>query len=176
MPERERVMIFIDGSNMYHNIMSNYGRANLDYYKFSLKLTNADRKLIRTYYYNSPLDQVQNPAAYKSQQRFYSYLYKTPQLEVKLGRLQKKPDGTSTEKGVDVKLAVDMLTKAYKNHYDVAILISGDGDFAQVVQEVKDQAKHVELAVFPRQKYYDLRRGADRIVELSPGLMNGCWL
>lgn len=172
----KRIMIFIDGSNMYHNMMSNFKKASLNYQKLSLKLTGGDRELIRTYYYNCPLDQTKDMVAYKAQQRFLNNLYQTPDLEVKLGRLQRKPDGTATEKGVDVKLAVDMLIRAYKNHYDVAILISGDGDFAQVVQEVKDQAKHVELAVFPNQRCYVLRQAADRVVELTSDFMKDCWL
>ncbi len=40
-----------------------------------------------------------------------------------------------------------MMTKDYKDQYDVAILISGDADLVQVVQEIKDLAKHVELVV-----------------------------
>ena len=91
-------------------------------------------------------------------------------------RSKPRPDGTKTEKGVDVKLAIDMLIKAYKDHYDVAILISGDGDFAQVVQEVKDRAKHVELCVFTNQKCYHLRKTVDRIIELNQDFMDDCWL
>lgn len=172
----KKVMIFIDGSNMYHNMMANFRKASIDYNKLSLKLTGENRELIRTYYYNCPLDQNKDVLAYKAQQRFLSNLYRTTDLEVKLGRLQRKSDGTTTEKGVDVKLAVDMLVKAYRNHYDVAILISGDGDFAQVVQEAKDQAKHVELAVFPNQRCYILRQVADRAIELTADFMKGCWL
>lgn len=46
----KRVMIFIDGSNMYHNLMNTFGKATINYHKFSLKLTGTDRELIRTYY------------------------------------------------------------------------------------------------------------------------------
>ena len=119
----KRVMIFIDGSNMYHNMMSCFGRARLNYGKFSLKITGTDRELVRTYYYNCPIDQSINALAYRAQQRFFAGLNNTPDFELKLGRLQPGPSGTKTEKGVDVKLAVDMLTKAYKDHYDVAVLI-----------------------------------------------------
>lgn len=171
----KRVMIFIDGSNMYHNMMQIFGKASLDYRKFSIKLTG-DRELIRTYYYNCPLDQNENPTSYKSQQKFFDNLYKTPDLEVRLGRLQPKPDGRKIEKGVDVKLAVDMLSKAWKNQYDIAILISGDADFVEVVQEIKDQAKHVELAVFPEQPCHHLRKCSDRTILLDKEFMGDCWI
>lgn len=171
----KRVMIFIDGSNMYHNLVGAFGKASIDYRDFSLKLTGPERELVRTYYYNCPIDQEKDPTAYKAQQRFFSNLYNTPDLEVRLGRLQRKDDGTAIEKGVDVKIAVDMITKAFKNQYDVAILVSGDADFVEVVQEVKDQAKHVELAVFPNQQCYHLRKCSDRVIVLNKEFMDDCW-
>ena len=60
-------MIFIDGSNMYHNLMDIFGKANIDYHKFSLKLTGSERELVRTYYYNCPIDQDKDPKRYKAQ-------------------------------------------------------------------------------------------------------------
>lgn len=68
-----------------------------------------------------------------------------------------------------------MITKAFKNHYDIAILVSGDADFVQVVQEVKDLAKHVELAIFPNQQCYHLKKCADRFITLNQEFMKDCW-
>jgi uncharacterized LabA/DUF88 family protein len=45
------------------------------------------------------------------------------------------------EKGVDVGIAVDMITKMA--FYDVAILISGDADFIPIVCHIKDHLKYV---------------------------------
>ncbi len=39
-------------------------------------------------------------------------------------------DGVWHEKGVDVKIAADMVPLAYRDLYDAAILVSGDGDLA----------------------------------------------
>ena len=47
------------------------------------------------------------------------------------------------QKGVDVRLATDMITKAYQDHYDFAILFAGDDDFSDVVNAVKDAGKRV---------------------------------
>ena len=38
---------------------------------------------------------------------------------------------------MDTLLAVDMLTKAFLNHYDTAYLLAGDDDFTDLVQNVK---------------------------------------
>lgn len=172
----KKVMVFIDGSNMYHNLHACAGRHDIDYGKFAKKLCGPERELIRTYYYNVQLNQAVDPVAYVSQQRFLSWMHKTPDLEVRLGRQQKKTDGTWEEKGVDVKIAVDMLAKAYKGHYDVAILISGDSDLTEVVHEVKEQAKHVELVVFSGQPCFHLQQKADRCIDVGSGFLSDCWI
>ncbi len=106
-----------------------------------------NRKLIRIYYYNAPHKKEIDEEKYKSQQKFFSLLERTPYLELKLGRLEPRGD-TFIEKGVDILLAVDMLKYAYDDLYDTAILVSGDGDFAAAVNAVKDRGKHVEHAYF----------------------------
>lgn len=45
------------------------------------------------------------------------------------------------EKGVDVGIAVDMISKMA--YYDVAILVSGDADFIPIVRHIKDNLKYV---------------------------------
>jgi len=139
------VMIFIDGSNLYHCLKQELGAVRIDMGKLVTKLCS-DRRLIRTYYYNAPINQGGDPEAYQSQQRFFERLRRIPYFEVKLGRLEKRPDGDLVEKGVDIMMAVDMLQLAHRNVYDTAILVTGDGDFDYVVRLVKDLGKHVENA------------------------------
>ncbi len=171
----KRVMIFIDGSNFYHNLKQYYKKTHIDFSKFVTKLSGQNRELVRTYYYNAPIDRNTNEDEYKKQQKFFEKIKRIDSFEVKLGRLQSKQDGSKTEKGTDVNIAVDMITKGYKDQYDVAILISGDADLVQVVQEIKDMAKHVELVVVPGQKCYHLRDTADRIITLDDSFED-CWI
>ena len=51
-----------------------------------------------------------------------------------------------TEKRVDVSIAVDMVTMAQANDYDVAYLLSADGDFVPAVNAVKALGKNVFAA------------------------------
>ena len=51
-----------------------------------------------------------------------------------------------TEKRVDVSIAVDMVTKAHTDEYDVAYLLSADGDFVPAVNAVKNLGKRVFAA------------------------------
>ena len=67
------------------------------------------------------------------------------------------PDGDQVEKGVDVALAVDLITLAFKDRYDVAVLVSSDADFKHAIETVKyETGKVVELRQVEGSKAYDL--------------------
>jgi uncharacterized LabA/DUF88 family protein len=137
-------------------------------------LCRDNRKLIRIYYYNAPLNINDNKANYQSQQRFFSSIQKTPFVELKLGRLEPRQDGHSVEKGVDVMLAVDMLKYAIDQTYDTAILVSGDGDFKPAVDAVKDLGKHVEHAYFA-EGATALRKASDNFIILDNDYLSDCF-
>lgn len=46
--------------------------------------------------------------------------------------------GYIRQKGVDVKLATDLLKLAYSNAYDVAVILSGDADLIESLRVIKD--------------------------------------
>ncbi len=50
---------------------------------------------------------------------------------------------TYVEKQVDVQIAVDLVSMAQRNEYDVAYLLSADGDFVPAVKEAKRVGKCV---------------------------------
>jgi len=168
----ERVAVFIDGSNFYFGCKDLIGHARIDFHKLSKTLTT-DRTLIRTYYYNAPLNKESDETKYKAQQRFFEQLKSTPYLELRLGRLVKR-NGVLIEKGIDVSIAIDMLTLAWNNVYDTAILVSGDGDFAAAVKSVKDKGKHVENAYFRSSQSNALKETCDIEIELTPAILQQC--
>jgi uncharacterized LabA/DUF88 family protein len=51
-------------------------------------------------------------------------------------------------KGVDITLTRDVLSHAFMNNYDAAVLVSGDGDFVPLVEEVKRLGKVVFCCFF----------------------------
>lgn len=187
--EQERVAIFIDGSNFYHGMKQNIGRTNIDFAKLG-KLLCGERTLVRIYYYNVPVVMADDPQRYRNQQRFLDSLTYVSYLTTRLGHLEKRirrikcqakcrQDFEYTvhiEKGVDVYLAIDMLTGAYKNLYDTAILVAGDGDYAMAIEAVKDVAnKHVEV-VYPTTKCYHLRKASDKFILLTKDLLKDCFI
>ncbi len=89
-----------------------------------------------------------------------------------LNRSVTLPDGTrhsirlGEEKGVDVRIALDMLRLAHRRSYDVAILFSQDQDLSEVAQEIRlvarEQSRWIKLAcAFPSSPVSRYRRGVD---------------
>lgn len=76
-------------------------------------------------------------------------------------------------KGVDVALATDLLVYGLPEKpeygYDVAILVSGDTDFAPVIRKIKDRrpAVKIELAQFNNAVGYELRSTVDEFYQLD---------
>ena len=61
MPDKtDRVMIFIDGSNLYHSLKGFFHRTDIDIGKFCQKLLER-RRLIRIYYYNAIVGRKEEP-------------------------------------------------------------------------------------------------------------------
>jgi uncharacterized LabA/DUF88 family protein len=174
---QERVMIFIDGSNMYHSLKAFFSRTDIDLGKFCAKLIGK-RRLIRIYYYNARVGRKEEPERYLHQRQFFDSVAAIPYTELRLGRLvySNWPNSPPYEKGVDVQLATDMLTHSYKNNYDTAILVAGDNDFVSALQAVKDNGKHIEVALFGQEETSrELRRVADMVIPIAPKLLLECW-
>lgn len=172
--EDERVMVFIDGSNLYHVLSQGCGRHDLQFDKFSYKLANG-RSLQRMYYYNIRQESETNPTVGTEQQKFLDSLYDTPYVEVRLGIWKQRGD-VMVEKGVDVMLATDLVVHAYKDHYDTAIVVSGDADFYPALQAVKDVGKHIEVAAFDMNMSSESARVADSTIKFTKSYFTGLWM
>ena len=172
MANKKRVMIFIDGSNHYHIIkymFNNKKSVSFDFEEF-VKDIVGDRELIRVYYYSAPLDRKKDEETYIKQQRFFDALKRIPNFNLVLCRMQKvKIDGKEIYqvKEDDIHLAVDMVKLAFNNAYDVAILVSSDGDFNPAVKAVKEIGKNIENIGFETKFSYHLKRECDLFRMLS---------
>jgi len=151
---KERVIIFIDGSNFYHSVKGTFDVHDneVDFSKL-VEILRDGRLLIGAYYYNAPLDRGYNEQVYWKQQKFFAELKKIPGFNVILCNMRKiiRPGTKKPEfavKGDDIYLATDMLSFAYENTYDTAILVSGDGDFVPTIKRVQKLDKRVENAYF----------------------------
>ena len=173
----ERAMIFIDGSNLYHSLKQHFGRTDLDIGRFCHRLLGRSR-ITRIYYYNAKVGFKEEPERYRQQQSFFASVNAIPYTELRLGRLvyNNWPNVPPYEKGIDIQLATDMITHSFKNNYDVAILVAGDNDYVGAIQSVKDNGKHVVVALFGKQgTSRQLRTVADKVTTINARFLHGCW-
>ncbi len=137
----DRVMVFID----FRNLMSKYkeGRIVADIFRLTQILVGK-RILIGAYIFDGKKpNEEQDKSDANLLRELRSSGFRVITREAVVWR-----DGHYEQKEVDVSLAVELLEHALLNHYDVAILVSGDRDFVPVIQKVQSVGKRVEVASY----------------------------
>ncbi|MFH1270095.1 MAG: NYN domain-containing protein [Nanoarchaeota archaeon] len=166
---QERVAIFIDGSNLYHSL-KDLGIRKIDFKKILGFLTK-DKLLISTFYYNAPLDISMNQDKYWEQQKFFNELKKIPDFNVVLCKLRKhkRKDGSYIfdVKGDDVHLAVDLVSGAYENLYDTAMIVSGDEDFVPAIKKAQKLGRKRINAYFKSSSSASLKKTCNGFVYMN---------
>jgi uncharacterized LabA/DUF88 family protein len=71
------------------------------------------------------------------------------------------------EKGTDINLAVNVLTKAYNNSFDVAFILSTDTDYMSVYEQLKNIGKIVVLVFVAGQSIDKLKIYVDDFIMLD---------
>ncbi|MEK0338540.1 MAG: NYN domain-containing protein, partial [Nitrosopumilus sp.] len=74
---------------------------------------------------------------------------------------------SAKSKGVDIQMTVDILSNVYKNNIDTVYLVSGDGDYKPVIDEVIRNGKHIYLAAFSDGLNPNLRHSVDKFIDLD---------
>jgi hypothetical protein len=114
----------------------------------------------RAYYYTSAVGDGDKIASVRQQLRALEF---DPQVF-------KKPTGSAKSKGVDITLTKDVLAHAFQDHYDIAMLFAGDGDYVPLIEEVKRRGKNVYVGFFARPGLglaEEVRLVADRFFDLT---------
>jgi len=162
----DRVVVFVDGSNLYFGCRNFGFKAPWNITGLAQDLAGPGRKLIRAYYYNArSREEDLEPEKYRAEDKFYDHLRRQDYCTVRLGRLQGKAPVVH-QKGVDTLLVQDILTLTFSDAFDCAVLVSNDGDFARVIEEVKSRGKQVEVA-FVGEPAFHLREVCDCFVDLK---------
>jgi len=173
-PSYRRVMIFIDGGYIRECLKEKFGKDDISPDGFQnlihslityVHFGTIRGELIRTYYYDAIVDENEKDEREK-QNQFFDVLRQVPFCTVRLGRLI-KTEKEHRQKGVDILMAIDMLTKSYENHYEIAILLCGDDDFIDLVEAVKNTGKRVYGAYIPRHVSNKLLKTLDIRISLD---------
>lgn len=160
--------MFVDGQNLFHAALKAFGHTypNIDPGKLAATLCercNWDLRGVR--FYTGVPDIDDDPswhhfwAAKKlSMVRTGIWVYSRP-LRYR-NKVITLPDGTShsflvgEEKGIDVRLSLDIINLAHKRAYDVACVLSQDQDLSEVADELRviaqEQNRWIKIAsAFP---------------------------
>ncbi|WFU79184.1 NYN domain-containing protein [Bradyrhizobium sp. CIAT3101] len=100
-----------------------------------------------------------------SQQKFLGGL-ENEGFTVKRGRIVY--DHKIREKGVDVKIAVDLIVGAVDDLYDIAIIVSSDTDLIPAIQYVQFKGKKVEYVGFSQHPSLGMAKHGNLSVLLLP--------
>jgi uncharacterized LabA/DUF88 family protein len=153
----DKVAVFFDMSNLYFAARDLGVR--IDYARLLDFLANG-RRLHRAYAYMaiSPEESSAIP--------FLTWLRRNG-FRVVTKPLKRFSDGT-TKGDLDMELAVDLLSQA--PYIDIAIIVSGDGDFTYLVDRAQRLGLRVEIASTPRYTAIELLEIADRYIDLESNL------
>lgn len=151
---RGRVAIFIDGSNLFYAAL--HLGIEIDYTKLLCCLTG-NARLLRAFFYTG-IDRTN-----EKQQGFLLWMRRNGYRVVTKDLVQ-FPDG-SKKANLDVEIAVDMILLA--DHFDTAILVSGDGDLACAVDAITYRGVRVEVVSLRSMTSDSLINVADYYIDLD---------
>ena len=132
-----------------------------------------------------------NTAVFRSNKQLLSDLKKIPYFAVRLGELSFRgwqvkpqilePGGNQTsltvqsddlkpkiqQKGVDLRIGLDIAALTLKQHVDIIVLVTGDSDFIPVLKFARREGKQVFLYTLGHDIHPDLYTHADLYIEHS---------
>lgn len=150
----QRVAVLIDVQNLYHSAKNIYNsRVN---FREILKLAVSGRNLIRAFAYV-----VRTKTG--EEKPFFDALIKLG-IETRVRDLQEFYGGLK-KADWDVGIAVDAIRIAPS--VDTIVLASGDGDFLQLIEYLRNQGKRTEVIAFGRSASSKLKEGADEFVDMG---------
>lgn len=141
-----KVLVQFDGSNFFNKVKKILPKSHLSYFNYSglAQQLAGTNKCSVNYYVGEvkrSLNNKKSQLLYKNQQALLFHLRKQ-KVNIKLGFLLKTA-GVYHEKGVDVRIAVDMSNGAVKNEYDVCYLLSSDTDLLPAIDAAKQAGKQI---------------------------------
>jgi len=157
MPTEKRIAIFIDNSNVFHYIhdlkkIDSEWVALYDPLVLAQKLAgNRNLKYVGFYCTRPPAYLLSGSIAeqqrYNIAQKYYGEIEKLSGVMVKYGDL-KGTRGNLQEKNIDTQISTDMVAMAALDEYDIAILVSNDGDYKSAIENTKKFNKKIENLFF----------------------------
>ena len=192
----QRVMVFIDQLNFEIALLNYYREQGaqaprLDYNAIPVELTKllpGDNHLVKTFlfvpkpddflmklprwqHYNNWINGMKNQHYFTVVEGSYvaRQLDETLQMDINDHRTYYKE-----EKGTDINIAVHVITKAFMNAYDTALILSGDSDYIAVLDILNMIGKTTVIAGVKGQNIAKLRKPCDDSYILENDFFKRC--
>jgi uncharacterized LabA/DUF88 family protein len=194
-PAIKRVVAFVDGQNLFYAAKTAFGYTHPNYdpkalaaqlcqiqgwqfvqVRFYTGFPSADDNAFWNHFWQAKLLQLTRDGVHAFS-RPLRYRLQTIHL----------PDGTThsavvgQEKGVDVRLAIDVISLAHQQTYDVALVFSQDQDLSEVADEIRkiavQQGRWIKMAsAFPFSPASPNRRGINGTdwLKIDRATYDGC--
>lgn len=188
-PSEKRAVAFIDGQNLFHAARAAFGHQHPNYDIKALAQAVCRQRgwrLTDHRFYTgipNPLDDLfwhrfwaaKLLAMSRNGTRVFSrglrYRRKTvvlperPEFGAMAGRQHEFMAGE--EKGIDVRISLDIIRMAHRREYDVALVFSQDQDLSEVADEIRviarEQSRWIAIAsAFPSSQTVKNKRGIDK--------------
>lgn len=154
-----RVYIFIDAENLFYSQQTLGWR--ISYHKLMEYFKRTGGENTKCFLYKGVDEHNTKQKKFLDMLDINGYIVRTKVVKVIKGN-----DGKDTWKGnLDIELALEMIE--LKEHYDTAVLVSGDSDFAVVLDKLKQAGKwvivmstrgRVAKELLERARYIDVRK------------------
>jgi uncharacterized LabA/DUF88 family protein len=179
-PPNKRAIAFFDGQNLYRHAKAAFGHSHPNYDPLKLFQAICAQKgwkcqAVRFYtgvpgskgnpmwhgYWTNRLLQMRRSGISVTTRELRYHEVQVPQLDGST-----KSETVAHEKGVDVRLALDIVRLARQKQFDVGVVFSQDQDLAEVVSEVKEiareQGRWIKIAsAFPSGAHATAGRGIE---------------
>lgn len=191
----EKIYIIIDSSNFYNLVLKKLGIQDVDFNFESFANFLANRREIikegKRFYVATVRENIESKEAMINQTTVFSNLIKSGNWKILTSKLKTRTEKIkidkrvsnyenilksgikeiiytrSKEKGIDVKIAVDLIMGALDNKYETAILVSSDTDLIPALDLVRFRfKKKIEYIGFslPKTEIYEETKPVPRMI------------
>lgn len=177
-PENPRAITFVDGQNLFNAAKEAFGYKypNYDVVKLSQELCSQRGWTLTQARFYTGLPEPSDPRHAFWANKLAAFgrqgvvAYSRP-LRYRYEDVA-RPNGTTerlrvpTEKGIDIRLALDVIRLAYSDRLDVAVILSQDQDYSELAREIRAMSKGTSrwikvASAFPQSDASTNRRGID---------------
>lgn len=154
-----KTAVFIDAANIL------YSQQTLGWeidYKKLIEYFRQNTKLVVAFFYSGKISKNRKQEKFFRKMRSFGYNVKTKEVKWIKDRNNKVLKGKGN---LDIELALDMSHLTHK--YDTAVLLSGDSDFAPLLEFVKEHGKRTVVVSTKYHIAKELIAAADHYINLK---------